>query len=245
MRYFILEICILLVLSCSREKDIFGPDTLQDKMIGLWNSHNSSIQFNRNNTFIDSTFGLNSYNDKSLSLRYVFEGKYFIEEDILIIKDFKITFAYVDSTVTFPLVASPYSRKCILSNDSLILRDINIFDFKNSNHNDLTGTWSETRDVCVFKTNPLQIEHIGRIKYIFSFSTPIIENDYQKYNVIESSEFIDGYKDNSLSMDYSCTYKPPFLIMPFVLSPGKIVVEFNGSKMYWIRETKRYGKIIK
>lgn len=232
---------ILILISCTKNKNIIGFDNQNYLIQGRWVTKNSSFDFNKNGIFKYSYYNIINASNTISSLTII-KGNYYFENEFINFSSIYVDTAYGDLP-DIRWVAGMLSKKWEIISDTLYLTEVNMFSEENYDET-LEGNWSETFDVCVYKINPFKIEHVGKMKLNYLFSKPSIDNEYQKYRVLESSEFITDYEMNSMIGDYECKYKPPELIFPPGISRNSIIVEFKNEKMYWIRETKAYYKEI-
>lgn len=238
-RYIFIHASVLLVvLSCGVSNSDPEPiQNLNKEIIGHWESNKSSIHFEENGTFQDTTFRQIeelftgntcevTENDTEVPI-IVISGNYLIKKETLEFSSITVSLSCNPDPVVHRIF--PYDNKVIsISNDSLTLKPTRLYRRESVSDTGLFGTWKSVNKGLIYSYELPTGSGFGDIT-----EKMIITN--HSY----SSIFYDTIlPDDSIKYESLYFYDPPEFINSCCTFPIIYLVDINGNEMEWVDQSQ-------
>jgi hypothetical protein len=232
--YSVLIILILLV-SCEKNEE---DKLLKDQLIGTWKSTNSyykSYTFNKDNTFIDTTYYLYSDNPFDFKVLEIIAGDYLVVNGQITFSNIQLSYFNGQENENNLGHSTTYDPNYNLSfeGDILVLNQKDVFEAINKTNSSILGKWSHDKLVAVYDKNLTNKSTGGTVHGIYDFKSDLsvdwqYETSYD--NIVDSGNLTTVYDltDSKLSINQWGLYN--------------LTVSFAKNKMIWIYADRTFQR---
>jgi len=237
-RLILLNILLSMILFVSCEKN--DEDlSLKDQITGTWKSTDSyykSYTFNKDNTFIDTTFYLPSSNPSYFEVSEVISGYYTIENGQLNFSDIRLEYFKGQDSENLLKYSSTYAPVYEISfnGETLVLTQKDIFEPVNKTTSGIVGKWINDKLVAVYNENTENKFTGGTLHGLYDF----------KENLSLNWQYEMSYDSGTDTGNSSTSYifnNPILTIDQWGLH--ELTVSFSKNRMIWVYNDRTFKRI--
>lgn len=233
-RYLCTLFLLVPLVSCEKSDN---DQLLKEELIGTWRSTNSyykSYSFFDDNTFIDTSFYLNSNNPKGFEVLEIISGDYTIHDRLLMFSN--ISLVYEKSQGELAGVTRTYDNRYLVSfnADILVLNQKDTFTPLNNDRSGIVGRWAHNKLFAVLDNSTDKIFTGDQLKgtYEFKSDLTVTWKYIYYYNNIENtggSTATYELENSNLTINNWSLYN--------------LSVSFTKGEMVWIYGDRTFSRI--